>query len=31
MQCADAGYLIDNGAEVYGNAKETFEKTYSWV
>lgn len=29
-QRADAGYLIDNGSEVYGNAKETFERTYRW-
>lgn len=31
MQHADVGYLINNGLEVYGNAKETFEKTYSWM
>lgn len=28
MQRANAGYLLDNGSEVYGNAQETFEKTY---
>lgn len=27
-QNASAGYLLDNGKEVYGNAKETFEATY---
>jgi len=27
-QRAATGYLLDNGAEVYGNAKETFEATY---
>lgn len=28
IQRADAGYLIKNGDEVYGNHKETFEQTY---
>lgn len=27
-QRAVTGYLIDNGSEIYGNAKETFERTY---
>ncbi len=27
-QRADAGYILLNGDEVYGNAKETFEATY---
>ncbi|MCB1522046.1 MAG: hypothetical protein KDJ37_15950 [Hyphomicrobiaceae bacterium] len=31
IQRADAGYLIDNGSEVYGNAKETFAATYVWA
>lgn len=30
-QRASAGYLLDNGSEVYGNAKETFEQTYRKV
>jgi hypothetical protein len=30
-QRADAGYLILNGTEVYGNAQETFEATYDRV
>jgi hypothetical protein len=28
MQRASEGYLLHNGAEVYGNNKETFEATY---
>ena len=28
MQRVDDGYLVLNGAEVYGNSKETFETTY---
>ena len=28
IQRADAGYLLRNGPDVYGNAKETFEATY---
>lgn len=28
MQVADEGYLLLNGSEVYGNNKETFERTY---
>ncbi len=31
VQTAAAGYLIDNGAEVYGNAQETFLTTYRRV
>ncbi len=31
MQRADAGYILKNGDEIYGNAKETFEKTYETV
>ncbi len=30
-QSADSGYLLLNGEEVYGNAKETFESTYRLV
>lgn len=30
-QRAEAGYLLDNGYEVYGNARETFESTYSRI
>ena len=30
MQTADAGYILLNLQEVYGNNLETFEKTYSW-
>lgn len=28
VQRANAGYLVDNGSEIYGNAKETFDQTY---
>ncbi|MFN0218256.1 MAG: hypothetical protein ACKVP4_05520 [Hyphomicrobium sp.] len=28
MQRADSGYILKSGDEVYGNNKETFEKTY---
>ena len=28
VQRAAAGYLLDNGREVYGNARETFDRTY---
>ena len=28
LQRADAGYILKNGDKVYGNNKETFEKTY---
>lgn len=31
LQIADAGYIVRNGAEVYGNNKETFEATYQFV
>ena len=31
MQRADAGYILKNGDEVYGNNKETFEGTYKLV
>ena len=31
IQRADAGYILHNGDEVYGNAKETFEATYAGV
>lgn len=30
-QVADAGYLLKNGSDVYGNNQETFEKTYVTV
>ena len=30
-QRSDAGYILKNGDEVYGNAKETFEETYDEV
>lgn len=29
IQRAGAGYLIRNGEEIYGNQKETFERTYA--
>jgi hypothetical protein len=28
IQRADTGYIVKNGEEVYGNHKDTFEKTY---
>ncbi len=31
MQRADQGYLLRNGAEIYGNHKETFDATYELV
>ena len=31
IQQADAGYLLRNGGEVYGNHKETFETTYELI
>jgi len=31
LQQADEGYLLRNGREVYGNSKETFERTYQMV
>ena len=30
MQQADDGYLLRNGQEVYGNNRETFERTYAF-
>jgi hypothetical protein len=31
MQRANAGYILQNGDEVYGNADETFKATYAVV
>ncbi len=31
IQRADQGYLLRNGAEIYGNHKETFDATYELV